>query len=412
MNISECLEKNTNTLICLQDDDKDWRIESSGLYKIYRAIDENFDIGMDSYKLYWDTIEKFDLHLVTKQGKILKRVAKLIKEKYDLDILKDSRFMGSLGDVVRDNTIKNEVFLDFTQEFDWYSGQFGDRGSCFWGGRSDAKNKLMSLGAYAMRTFYDDNYSNSNGRSRLWLFPLPKHHGFMLMNSYGLSLGEHANILHRFLESKKVTHYQNPMRFAINGSDSGLIWINGGSGILFSDHDYSCLTSINYKNDTLNDLQECYNCGRTINIDDGDYALIDGEYYCDDCFAVCAHCGEANPIENLESFGFNYYCESCYNELFTECEICGCVHDRDDLSLVIYNHTEILICSMCLDDFDICIECNEITKHAKEFNGDIYCESCYDEYIHTCDNCGSEFYSEYDYSLCLACDDEREKNHA
>ena len=81
---------------------------------------------------------------------------------------------------------------------------------------------------------------------------------------------------------------------------------------------------------------ECMVCGDVIRYDtQGADTLL-----CPDCNTrtICDRCGtEMDEDYTYEGPDGCTYCEECYNELFVECEECGCVHDRDndDVSVVI-----------------------------------------------------------------------------
>lgn len=81
---------------------------------------------------------------------------------------------------------------------------------------------------------------------------------------------------------------------------------------------------------------ECMVCG---NIIPYDVQGADTLMCCDcDSHSICCRCGsEVDDDYIYEGPDGNTYCEECYNDLFIECEECGCIHDRenDDVSAVI-----------------------------------------------------------------------------
>ena len=74
-----------------------------------------------------------------------------------------------------------------------------------------------------------------------------------------------------------------------------------------------------------NEERICHNCGCVIDVDNDNYAVIDGEYYCEDCYTVCEHCGNAVPSDDAEWIGDSVVCSECLENSgdFVRCESCG-----------------------------------------------------------------------------------------
>lgn len=132
-------------------------------------------------------------------------------------------------------------------------------------------------------------------------------------------------------------------------------------------------------------LMKCTNCGELLDVE----AMheVDGNYYCEDCFdelfTVCGNCGRAVPKESvtLVNNGCDdeqYVCRECLQRYCFRCDDCGNYYfdyhlwDRDD---------NLSICNTCSSDYVNCTDCNCIV-HADDacvYNGDYYCGSCYDD---------------------------------
>jgi len=117
---------------------------------------------------------------------------------------------------------------------------------------------------------------------------------------------------------------------------------------------------------------------------------VNGEYYCQDCFnelfTECAGCGEIIRIEDSEeAFGDNY-CRNCFDRRFRYCDYCDELFDIDDLQEV----NGYYCCEHCFDqNFSYCDSCGGIFEHEDIFyheaTGQYVCEACYsdlDEPVH------------------------------
>lgn len=163
------------------------------------------------------------------------------------------------GDQVREigNLLKPYVqtgktyYYDFTGDFDWDDGDFGDLGSCFWGDRGDSITRLEEHDSMAMRFWKDrgketqkgyehsieDSVYGFRGYGRAWLAfprrsdrfyarnrPLEPVECVVLFNAYpkGFQKATVARILakHLNLSYKRIA-------LRCRGSDDHTLWING-----------------------------------------------------------------------------------------------------------------------------------------------------------------------------------------
>ena len=143
----------------------------------------------------------------------------------------------------------------------------------------------------------------------------------------------------------------------------------------------------------------------------------------------CTNCGELLDVETMHEVDGNYYCEDCFDDLFTVCEICGRVIKNEDATLInngcddekyvcreclsfncfhcsdcgnYYSNShlwesdsDMSICDCCCADYYICTDCDCIIHmdNAYLYNGDYYCSSCYDEVRDDL----SEYVNDYSY---------------
>lgn len=174
-----------------------------------------------------------------------------------------------------------EYILDIVDHFDWKDGDFGDKGSCFWGKHSKAKDVLLNNGARVVR-FYR---SFGVGISRAILLPDNRlKDGFFVFNAYGVfPLWVIAFVLSDLMQLDV-----KPIMLHNEGMTIGLIYINDkGQGYALSDTEtlQSSLT-ISY-NLQLGDYRRCIFCEQWGIVDDmvrvADWS---NSLICKECVAV------------------------------------------------------------------------------------------------------------------------------
>ena len=236
--------------------------------------------------------------------------------------------IGSLVDQYSDPKRNNLVF-DFTDDFSWKSGAFGDKGSCFWGDNAEAIPTMENAGVLAVRfySWYKSEKCNK-GFARAWFYPtfITRRRSFILFNGYGMQTCKIAYILSR--------HFKCDYRrisITNGGETSGLIYINGGIGYLLGQADIiSNVKKHELRIKTL--YSECIECGRQINYECG--YLVKDKYYCDTCFHKrfysCWYCGKYCARKDKKptyvyttdhiAHAICECCEKKYN--FVECDFC------------------------------------------------------------------------------------------
>ena len=132
---------------------------------------------------------------------------------------------------------------------------------------------------------------------------------------------------------------------------------------------------------------------------------------------LCVNCREEIEGEVYEFEG-EYYCECCYDELFTTCDDCGKVVYRDSTYWV--EDKEMVICDDCVDSYFICEDCGNCYSNGTYIehhgyvcdrcfhNGEYcYCRDC-DGYYRDCDMNYCEHDDEYYCDDCYSnhCDDD------
>ena len=173
---------------------------------------------------------------------------------------------------------------------------------------------------------------------------------------------------------------------------------------------------INASEVLANDLS-CSECG--CNAETKLY-LVDGEYYCEDCFrrefVECARCGELIRRDDATDTNDGYVCEECLDLHYAFCEDCETYYDVDEMNYI--DSEERYVCDNCLDEnYTRCERCGEWHRNDdmytvivdEEGSTEEWCQSCSDWNTWICDECGNRFSDdverEYDGDecICLEC---------
>lgn len=132
-----------------------------------------------------------------------------------------------------------------------------------------------------------------------------------------------------------------------------------------------------YCNDCFNSLFSfCDTCEETIPTDEALVNTKTGEVGCSECSALCAYCDQPFKKDDMQEYQGDLYCDDCFSEEFYFCEGCEEVVPKDDIK-----YTENAIyCESCFDEnFAVCYECSETINKEDAFfdaDGDAYCEEC------------------------------------
>ena len=315
----------------------------------------------------------------TSRGTLPKRMGSLF---HKLGAKLPSDALAQVGNIAATHTEKRtEHVLDFTQHLDWSAGDYGDSGSCFWGGRRYARTMLADLGAYALR-FYDPR-DELRGVARSWLVPCYDHPDgefFMLFNAY--SVGDYsydALTQARILAFYLGLSYRKCPSLRNNNFCDNVLYINGGTGLSVgvpeivagvTAYDFGAAED-NHRCDEDEDEYTCCACGSELN-EDNQYCAGDGD---DDS-----------------------YCETCFHERYFSCDRCGNYVWREDGEYTIFTDSGAVYCGRCAGMYaNYCEKCGENFQYEGSGRcapGDYdgwYCESCYDERFTPCDGCNDDY---------------------
>lgn len=106
--------------------------------------------------LYHDLYRSIEWKWMSERGVLAKRIAKWYHDTYSLKLLPETST--AIGSIVRKTILKDQVYhFDFTQNFDWNSGGYGDSGSCFMsnGHRSDILKSMRTDKRFHAVRFFD-----------------------------------------------------------------------------------------------------------------------------------------------------------------------------------------------------------------------------------------------------------------
>lgn len=324
--------------------------------------------------------ETDSLDIVNKKGKILKRFSYFYKLQNDGEIIPDD-IMGILGDILQNLVTKElsrKFFVDFTNSFDWNDGDFGNKGSCWWGGYSDSLPTFEENGGWCIR-FYDES---KNGIGRTWLYPDPEENVILGFNSYGVERPKVSKIIKKiFLEHGIELHYATCN--IENRYSSNIPYINGGTGFVLYDDGDSPKPDYDLNMYVVRDENHanCENCGYRINTDNEFYINV-GDYI---------------------------YCEDCTHKLFSFCDKCQEYCRTDDVNRVSDRHSRYdYLCEYCADSIGmmLCYDCGEWTDCGiiTEDTANAFCENCDRTFF--CEECGNYFEN---HSECPDCEPDCEE---
>lgn len=194
----------------------------------------------------------FEMVWMSTRGTLPKRLANYYYKNCSIKV--DLKFLEAVGNIAKSNSEEGvEYHVDFTRNFGWSAGDFGDPGSCFWRTNAGAKEMIQEHSGFAIRTWSEertgsdfnvtDNKKKYYGQGRAWVIPMnynAEHlqysaamsvemaDGFLLFNGYGVDSLRMARLfsIHLGCTYRKVANLTN------NGDAYGTLYLNGGMGFL------------------------------------------------------------------------------------------------------------------------------------------------------------------------------------
>lgn len=252
----------------------------------------------------------------TRRGTLPKRLAAHLYKTSKTKLSEEQ--VSAIGNIARRNSSDAQTYYcDFTNRIDWHAGDFGDYGSCAWGDKAGMKDMVAQNG-YAVR-FYRESGS---GYGRAWVAPISDNR-VIVFNAYGLEPITVARILsvHFACGYKRIS-------LANNGSDCGVLWINGGSAYMLGA--WAKIESVNAHNLDWEEVEaepevECVECGSGLGQSDDceEYTLDrhgDTVPCCEGCSFNCERCEERFADECQRNINGGAFCRNCHDEIREENE--------------------------------------------------------------------------------------------
>ncbi len=118
----------------------------------------------------------------------------------------------------------------------------------------------------------------------------------------------------------------------------------------------------------------------------------------------CTHCGYVYDKTSVEFYQIDgqIICAHCYANATRTCKDCGTITLRYVRASCGYSHVDFL-CSKCAENYTLCYNCGSRfrTETMHEYDGDYYCNECYENCSHDCFGCGDRMMNSN--SFCDSC---------
>lgn len=254
-------------------------------------------------------------------------------------------FIQEIGNIARQHTNSNTVYrFEIVDEFDWQAGDFGDYGSCYWGGNAGARIMLKDNGGMAICFMTD----SGTGYARAWLVEIDDNL-FVIFNGYGFERGVYATLtITRVFATFMALTYK---KIHLDNSYGSTLYINSGAGyIIGTPESIEGIDEWDFEWHDI-DAYSCYSCGCGLDEYEG-YTGADDETYCESCFYDrfdrCQHCDETHYQENIYYVEIDdtYLCRVCRARSYDRCKGCDEWFEKGTLHI----HEMLGYCWDCLND--------------------------------------------------------------
>jgi hypothetical protein len=300
-------------------------------------------------RLRFRVFEDFEWVWKTTRGTLPKRLrAHLVKAGLTVpdDIIST---VGTIASAHAEKSIQH--LMDFTDEFDWRPGDFGDAGSCYWGSNASAREMLVDMNALAVR-FYKLG-DETRGIARAWMVPIggDRH---VIFNAYPKDGDTPYNVLsiarivafYLGLSYRKLTSLEN------NGSTGGALYINCPGCVVGPPDDLP--DSWGFECESI-ETYCCHWCNCALDEEDHEHSP-DGDDCCERCYedrvAWCERCETACWGDDSSSVGGRRWCDSCVEQYATLCPCCEeYCPDEDCVEVGSQNW-----CRYCAENEAVCCE--------------------------------------------------------
>lgn len=326
-------------------------------------------------------------------GNWTKRFLKYVKVTYKIKL--NPANMSILGEQlarIANSVSGEELYLDFTDHADWRAGTFGEsESSCWWPGGSynSSRIKLIKEGGGAVRVFTADQ----NPRARAWYFPVSGDN-IALFNVYDKQAKLTLLSLSNLLSMKFGVRYRRNGSVFIPGA-----YINGKSVYVLGIDPPSRPITLGFSLSEVPPIQ------------DGLFDGMDGRIGARIRCTICASPNASNYYDQND----NAY-PLCIEHLRTTC----CKHCGNDLSVEdgFYYRGLGLYCESCNDEYIAsCSDCGENVDVDDDdniyINENLVCGSCKEDHYTFCEDCdhyvnseNTQWVERCDRTVCNSCFDE------
>lgn len=292
----------------------------------------------------------------------------------------------SLGNIIANSRIQDPAtvyYFDLYDKIDWSPGQFGDSGSCFWGGRATALYTLKSSGVHVIRIFrklreqetqiYKHGPTGYTGIGRAWLHSLSG--GIVLFNLYIPDEMRQATI-HSL--SREMGLLCTPRQLRNSGETNGTIFVNSGQGYWFHKEptEIKSILDLGLIPRTVDDRSmQCFVCDAQIPFNGTTYEKIlsshrvrSGAIVCPSCRQICNLCGYNNPTRDFIDLSADLQaalkvssslsttvCITCVMQRCKTCVDCGLIKAKRHGGFTVDTHK--WFCNSCLETKRRCEQC-------------------------------------------------------
>lgn len=179
----------------------------------------------------------------TEDGVLFTRVERWMHTTYGIKLYSADK--SDLSNLLSASIVHPGVSVEMNNDFQWNPGDYGDKKSCFWGGKRQAWPMIYRLGGAAIKL-----YRNGKGIARCLVLPYGEDPSKpVLFNAYGMALAHIANL---YCAAMRVGD-EEPMSaawagLAVDGKTNKPVHINDNGGIVIgvSDPEPTNLSAAKY----------------------------------------------------------------------------------------------------------------------------------------------------------------------
>jgi len=231
-------------------------------------------------------------------------ITSLHNDKKLLNIVRKYAFTSVKNAIKRGNVKTYTFYVSLKHKADWEPGEFGDRGSCWWGSKSQGRNMLYRNNGYAIKLYDGDK----NPIARLWAAPYDNNIAiFNMYNKYNkfdggglLTLNNAAIIIGNALNYKFSI-----LQYLLNKKKwNGKMHINRGYSFIIGEGHHKYANETIDLNWAITDFTRCGLCGKAVE-NENEMTEYYYHYNDEDTSLACDRCAE--KYLDMCLYDFNIY---------------------------------------------------------------------------------------------------------